>query len=46
VSADLAGKNRGAIRRDIDLSILLNRIHYPPKVLEAGDGFNLAVREA
>jgi hypothetical protein len=30
--ADVAGKNRGAIGRDIDLSTLLKRIHHTPKI--------------
>ena len=34
MGAYIAGKNRGAIRCDIDLSTLLKQIHHPPKIFK------------
>jgi hypothetical protein len=44
IGADVAGKNRGAVRRDIDLSAIED-IDRRAKVFQAGDGFGLTVSE-
>jgi len=43
LGADVAGEDRGAIRRDINLSSTLHGIHHPAQVCQACDGFYLAV---
>src|ERR1019366_4679849 len=47
LGADVAGKHRGAVRRDVDLRTThLHRLHHPSKVSQAGDGFNLVVSDS
>src|ERR1035438_4307802 len=47
LGADVAGKDRGAIRGDVDLSAThLHRVHHPTKFFQAGNGFDLMVGES